>query len=165
METSATAVINRLTGSDIPLMHAMLDMFGKAFDLESLFGDHRPDDAYLADLLNGDMFVALAALKKGRVIGGLAAYELKKFEQAHSEFYIYDLAVDADYRRQGVGTALIQALKPIAAGRGASVIFVQADQGDEPAIALYQSLGRREEVVHFDVPVHSAPNESAPHDN
>lgn len=36
------------------------------------------------------------------------------------------------------------------AERGAFVIFVQADPGDEPAIALYTKLGTREAVLHFD---------------
>jgi benzoyl-CoA reductase/2-hydroxyglutaryl-CoA dehydratase subunit BcrC/BadD/HgdB len=37
--------------------------------------------------------------------------------------------------------------------RGASVIFVQADKGDTAAIKLYESLGTREDVYHFDIPV------------
>jgi aminoglycoside 3-N-acetyltransferase I len=31
------------------------------------------------------------------------------------------------------------------------VIFVQADIGDDPAIKLYESLGTREDVHHFDI--------------
>lgn len=90
-------------------------------------------------------------------IGGIAAYELKKFEQERSEIYIYDLAVVAAHRREGVATALIKELKKIAAARGAYVIFVQADTAveDEPAIALYTKLGLREDVLHFDIPVGS----------
>lgn len=56
------------------------------------------------------------------------------------------------HRRQGVATALISALKPIAASRNARVIFVQADHWDDPAIALYTKLGDREDVLHFDIP-------------
>jgi aminoglycoside 3-N-acetyltransferase I len=33
------------------------------------------------------------------------------------------------------------------------VIFVQADYVDAPAVALYEKLGRREEVLHFDIEV------------
>jgi aminoglycoside 3-N-acetyltransferase I len=29
---------------------------------------------------------------------------------------------------------------------------VQADHGDDPAIALYEKLGVREDVLHFDIP-------------
>lgn len=84
-------------------------------------------------------------------MGGLAAYVLPKFEQARSEVYIYDLAVVEAFRRQGIATAMIEALKGLAAARGAYVIFVQADHGDHPAIALYEKLGTREEVLHFDI--------------
>jgi aminoglycoside 3-N-acetyltransferase I len=31
------------------------------------------------------------------------------------------------------------------------VIFVQADPGDDAAIALYTKLGTREDVLHFDI--------------
>ena len=92
-------------------------------------------------------------MKNGAVVGGIAAYELKKFEQERSEIYIYDLAVASAHRREGVATALIEELRTVAAARGAYVIFVQADFGDEPAIALYAKLGIREEVLHFDIAV------------
>ena len=112
----------------------------------------------MKNLLGDPGFVALVAVEGGpvvddKVVGGLCAYELRKFEQARSELYIYDLAVDESYRRRGIAGALIEALKPIARARGAWVIYVQADHGDDPAIALYTKLGRREEVLHFDIPV------------
>ena len=95
----------------------------------------------------------MVALNSGQVVGGLAAYELAKFEQARSEIYIYDSAVDERHRRQGIATGLIRELQQIAAARGAWVIYVQADLGDTPAIELYTSLGVREDVLHFDIPV------------
>jgi aminoglycoside 3-N-acetyltransferase I len=90
-------------------------------------------------------------LQEGTVVGGLAAYELKKFEQERSEIYIYDLAVREEHRRQGIATALIAELRAIARRRGAYVIYVQADYIDPPAIALYTKLGTREDVLHCDI--------------
>jgi aminoglycoside 3-N-acetyltransferase I len=145
--------IQQLTPSDIASMHALLTMFGKAFEDEASYGANRPGEAYLQQLLGSDYFIALTASKGGEVVGGLAAYELKKFEQQRSEVYIYDLAVAAACRRQGIATALIRALQTIAAARGAYVIFVQADLGDDPAIELYSKLGVREDVLHFDIAV------------
>ena len=84
-------------------------------------------------------------------VGGIAAYVLPKFEQARSEIYIYDLAVHEARRRRGIATALITELKRIAIERGAYVIYVQADYGDDAAIALYTKLGTREDVMHFDI--------------
>jgi len=81
------------------------------------------------------------------------AYELHKLERARSEVYVYDLAVAESHRRQGIATRLLERLRAIAHERDAWVVFVQADHGDEPAIALYEKLGVREEVLHFDLPV------------
>ena len=86
------------------------------------------------------------------MVGGLVAYVLPKLEQRRSEIYIYDLAVAGDRRREGIATALIAEVQRIAPGVGAWVIYVQADHGDDPAIALYEGLGAREDVLHFDIP-------------
>ena len=147
--------IRHLTPGDIPVMEALLATFGKAFEDVATYTANRPSTGYLRQLLGGDSFIALAALKGDEVVGGIAAYELRKFEQERSEIYLYDLAVAEAHRREGIATALIGALKGIAAGRGAYVILVQADTGiaDEPAIALYTKLGSREDVLHFDIPV------------
>lgn len=143
----------RLTSADIAQMRAMLEMLGRAFDEVGTFTERPPSAPYLARILGRDTFIALAAIDGGQVIGGLVAYVLEKFEQERSEIYIYDLAVAAEHRRRGVATALIEALRGIAAGLGAYVIFVQADYGDDPAISLYTKLGTREDVMHFDIEV------------
>jgi aminoglycoside 3-N-acetyltransferase I len=151
--------LRHLSADDVTLMEALSTMFGEAFADTDTYTAHRPNAVYLGRLLGSDTFIALAAVQGDRVVGGLVAYELEKFEQERSEIYIYDLAVAAPHRRQGIATALIEELKTIAAERGAYVIFVQADTGieDEPAIALYAKLGTREDVLHFDIPVSRAP--------
>lgn len=136
---------------DVDKMHAMLSLFSEAFDDEESYSRARPSAEYFEKLLTRDHFIALIAEEGDKVVGAIAAYELMKFEQERSEIYIYDLAVDEGYRRQGIATALIEKLKDIAKERGAWVIYVQADYGDEPAIALYTKLGTREDVMHFDI--------------
>lgn len=145
--------IQTLGPGDVAVMEAMLTTFGEAFEEPETYNDARPGQDYLERLLSSDTFIAVAALRGEEVVGGIAAYELRKFEQARSEVYIYDLAVAQNHRRQGIATALIEEVKKIAAARGAWVVFVQADYGDEPAIALYTKLGVREDVLHFDIAV------------
>ena len=147
--------IRHLTSNDVLLMEALLTTFGEAFNEAKTYIQNRPSYSYLQRLLGSNTFIALAAVKNGEVVGGIAAYELIKFEQERSEIYIYDLAVAFNHRRQGIATALIEKLKGIAAERGAHVIFVQADTGieDKPAIALYTKLGKREDVLQFDIAV------------
>lgn len=151
---SKTDFTTKILGpDDLPLMDQVLDVFAAAFDDPQSYASTRPSAAYTRNLLGSDVFISIAAIQGATVIGALVAYELKKFEQKRSEIYIYDLAVAETARRRGIATALIQALKPVAEARGAYVIFVQADLGDDPAIALYTKLGVREDVLHFDIAV------------
>lgn len=143
--------IRMLTSDDVPVLRRMLAMFGQAFDDVPTYTASQPDDAYLERLLGSATFMAIAAVDGTDVVGGLAGYVLQKFEQPRAEFYIYDLAVAESHRRQGVATAMIQELRRVAATLGIYVIFVQADYGDDPAVALYTSLGVREDVMHFDI--------------
>jgi aminoglycoside 3-N-acetyltransferase I len=146
-----TCDVRILDAGDVVSLRDMLSLFGRAFGEPAIYAERQPDDPYLRNLLASNTFIAVAAVAAGKVIGGLAAYVLHKFEQARSELYIYDLAVEERHRRQGVATAMISELQNLAAARGIYVIFVQADHGDEPAIALYTKLGVREDVLHFDI--------------
>lgn len=143
----------RLTSADVGLLRALNAVFGEAFGDSETYGAAPPTDAYLAALLSKEHVIALVALAAGGVVGGLVAYELDKFERARREIYIYDLAVAEAHRRRGIAAALIERLRHIAAGRQAEVIFVQADYGDDAAIALYEKVGTRERVLHFDIAV------------
>lgn len=148
---SIPTVTRVLTASDVPSLRAMLGLFAEAFEDPESYASRPPDDDYLARLLASETFLAVAAFNDGRIVGGLAGYVLPKFEQARSEFYIYDLAVAEAFRRRGIATALVEELGRAAAERGIYVIFVQADYGDDPAVALYTKLGIREDVMHFDI--------------
>jgi aminoglycoside 3-N-acetyltransferase I len=145
--------VRTITADDLPLMDELLDLFATAFDDSVAYRSARPSQDYLRRLLGSDTFIALVATRDGTTAGGLAAYALRKFEQERTEVYIYDLAVAEEHRRTGIATALIRKLQGMAAARNAYVIFVQADLGDAPAIALYRSLGVQEDVLHFDIAV------------
>lgn len=141
----------QLTRAHLQQFKDLLLVFGVAFDDISTYQANVPDDAYLTGLLEAPHFIAVAALAGHEVVGGLAAYVLDKFEQNRREIYIYDLAVAEAHRRRGVATGVILELKRIARERGAYVMYVQADRVDLPAIALYESLGTKEDVYHFDI--------------
>ena len=137
--------------ADVVHLRAMLELFGVVFGDRAAYIDKQPDDEYLRRLLSSELFIAIGAVQASTIVGGLAAYVLPKFEQARSEIYIYDLAVEEAHRRKGVAMSLIGALRKLAVQRGAYVIYVQADPGDDAAIALYTKLGKREDVMHFDI--------------
>jgi len=150
-------IVRRLGPADVGAMRRLNALFHAAFDGAADYVDAPPDDGYLAAQLAKEHVVALVAEQDGSVVGGLVAYLLDKLEQARGEAYIYDLAIAESHRRRGVATSLIKALRPIARAAGAHVMFVQADYGDDPAIALYTKLGTREDVMHFDIAVQDRP--------
>ena len=150
-------MIHRLEPADVQLFRKLNAVFGKAFEEPETYEAEPPDDTWLTGLLMKEHVVVLVAVAGGDVLGGLVAYELDKFEKVRREFYIYDLAVDSRHRRRGIATALIGHLRGIASRRGAWVIYVQADHGDDPAISLYEKLGIREDVLHFDIAVAANP--------
>ena len=143
--------IRRLGADDAAAMRALNALFSRAFEDPASYPADKPGEAYLLRTLRDQAVIVLVAAEDERLVGGLVAYVLPKLEQERSEIYVYDLAVDEAFRRRGVATALIDHLKGIATEIGAWVIYVQADYGDEPAIALYTKLGRREDVLHFDI--------------
>lgn len=140
-----------LSSADVSLMRELLGTFAKAFDDRESYLSKQPDDAYLRDILAKPEFIAICAMNDRTVMGGLTAYQLDKFEQNRREIYIYDLAVGLEYRRQGVATSIINALREEAIRRDAYLIFVQADIGDTPAIALYEKFSDKEPAYQFDI--------------
>jgi aminoglycoside 3-N-acetyltransferase I len=144
----------RLAVSNVGLLKELLTVFGEAFREFDTYQSAVPSDAYLRTLLSRPHFIASVAMNdEKKVVGGLSAYELEKFEQDRREIYIYDLAVLESHRRKGIATRLIDELKRLAKERNAYVIFVQADETDTVAIQLYESLGSKDDVYHFDFTV------------
>jgi aminoglycoside 3-N-acetyltransferase I len=111
--------VARLTADDIAAARSALAVFGEVFGDLPTYCAQQPDDVWLSDLLGDPNFVLQVALDGERVIGAMASYVLRKFEQPRKEIYIYDLAVAENRRRQGVATALIADLQRIAAETGA----------------------------------------------
>jgi aminoglycoside 3-N-acetyltransferase I len=157
MLTAVHYSYRRLTCADVSLLKDLLRVFGEAFDEIDTYQLSAPSNDYLSRLLTKQHFIAVVAMNGSEVVGGLAAYELDKFEQDRREIYIYDLAVIERHRRRGVATGLIGELRKIASEQNVYVIFVQADTEDGPAIALYESLGTKETAYHFDIDVPAHP--------
>jgi aminoglycoside 3-N-acetyltransferase I len=144
--------VRRLGPADAETMRELNSLFAAAFDDPASYESAPPDEAYLGRVLGDRKTIVLVVQEDEHIVGGLVAYVLDKLEKERSEIYIYDLAVAEDRRRQGIATALIEHVQAFAADLGAWVIYVQADHGDDAAIALYGKLGTREDVMHFDIP-------------
>ncbi len=144
----------KLESNNIPELRNLMKLFSLAFYDTKNYEDNPPTDEYIESILKNPCNSVIVAMnEQSEVVGGLVAYELQKFEQQRSEVYLYDLAVAEDYRRQGIATNLIKELQEWAKQRGAYVIFVQADNVDAPAVALYTKLASsvEKDITHFDI--------------
>lgn len=147
----------RLASTNLEELKQLRIVFAEAFEEKEEYSKV-PSNEYLETILSDRKCIVLVAEdSENQVVGGLVAYELQKIAREYSEVYLYDLAVSLDHRRRGIATTLITNLKVIAKKIGAEVIFVQADNIDVEAVALYTKLSSSIEtdITHFDISIDS----------
>ncbi len=139
--------VRKLTQEDGSAFNSLVHLFNMVFEEdENAIGT----EANLLRLLSNDHFVAMAAFYENEIAGGLTAYELPMYYSDHSEIFLYDLAVKAEYQRMGVGKRLIHALKEYCIRNGINEFFVLAHEEDEHALEFYRSTGgKSEKVINF----------------
>ena len=147
-------LIRRLDNQDARALRALNQVFSETFNDAENYSANKPTIEYLNNFLSDQSHVVLVAENESHVVGGLVAYCLTKFESERKEIYVYDLAVNGKFQRQGIGRKLLDELKIVARQLGAYVIFLQADEGDE-AIKFYEALNPSEnsKTRNFDFPV------------
>ena len=85
--------------------------------------------------------ILLVAFKGGEPLGFLYAYCLERMERKRPMMFLYAIDVFAGYKRQGIGTQLIEKLKEVAEDMGCTEIFVLTNDHNKAAKALYQKCG------------------------
>lgn len=109
---------------------------------------------YLADLRN----VLLFAFEGSEPLGFLRATELLQLSSRRKQMFLYEIGVDEDFRRHGIGKALINTLLKDCRERGFEEVFVFTDPANVAAVALYRSTGAVTETPAdrmFVFPLHS----------
>ncbi|MEZ5427973.1 MAG: GNAT family N-acetyltransferase [Pyrinomonadaceae bacterium] len=99
-------------------------------------------DEYLEKLLARDDFhVVVATSENGEVIGGLTAYELRKYKREATEMFLYEIGVAESFRRRGIARELIAFLKRVCAKKEIREMFVATEADNRPAKGLYRRTG------------------------
>lgn len=83
----------------------------------------------------------LVAFEDDDPVGFLLAHELLRRDGAGRTFFVYEVGVRDDRRRQGVGRRLLEEAFRRCRERGIRRAFVTTNEGNEAAMALYRSLG------------------------
>ncbi|WP_079476618.1 GNAT family N-acetyltransferase [Marinococcus halophilus] len=132
-------------------MRKLNELYAEVFEEEEMYTGNKPSEAYLLKQLSNENTIICTAVLGEQVVAGLTAYVMNKLEEETCEIYVYDLAVDVKFRRRKIATNLLGFLLEEAKNLDASAVFIQADQEDAPAVALYESMGEREDGYHFDI--------------
>jgi aminoglycoside 3-N-acetyltransferase I len=82
--------------------------------------------------------LVLAAFVNQEPVGGLTAHLLPMTYTHNTEVMIYDLAVSETHQRQGIGGALIDHVRQLAAQQGIETVFVVVDNEDLHALDFYR---------------------------
>jgi aminoglycoside 3-N-acetyltransferase I len=140
----------KLQKNEAEKVSKLLELYIRVFGVEADISEP-PTPEYLKNLLQKDNVLFFAAEVDNITIGGLTAYTLPSIYREDNEVYIYDLAVDQKYQRQGIGTSLMKYFLAEMKKQGVKYVYVQADKVDDHAIAFYKKLGGVEEdVFHYD---------------
>jgi [ribosomal protein S18]-alanine N-acetyltransferase len=59
----------------------------------------------------------------------------------HEQADLITIAVSPPYRRQGIARLLMRKVMETAVSSGARTLFLDVEEGNQPALALYQGLG------------------------
>lgn len=77
----------------------------------------------------------------GRIVGFLTAYRLERADREACQMFVYEVGVAEEWRRRGVGTALLREIVALARAEGMFEAFVLTSRGNAPARGLYARTG------------------------
>lgn len=110
-----------------------------------------PQDFFAEAAASGLFFVAVA---DGAIAGLMHCIErhiARPGQVTRSSLYIETLAVDEQYRGQGIGTALMAFAKSLAEARGMAAVELQVNARNEQARRFYVRLGYTEKSINMEM--------------
>jgi GNAT superfamily N-acetyltransferase len=132
-------IFRQANAQDIPALCALLKIL---FSIEADFAvDERKQRNGLELMINApeERCIMVAELQ-GRVVGMCTAQLLVSTAEGGRAALIEDMVIHEDYRRQGIGRALLQEIESWALKHGAKRLQLLADRNNIPALAYYQRL-------------------------
>jgi len=110
------------------------------------------DEGMVWDGEQGERFIEnhdnalFVAFWEEKASGFLTAHRLQRFDKRKAKILIYEIGVHPNYRRRGIGKALIEEVKKWAKEVEADNVWVLTEKNNEAAMAMYKSAGGIEEA-------------------
>lgn len=115
-------------------------------DASSLF-DARVDGPTAKRFLDAEGHVLFVAYADETPVGFVSGIEMTHPDKG-TEMFLYELAVADDSRREGIGSALVTALRDLARQRGCYDMWVLTDADNSAALATYAASGAGRPSAH-----------------
>jgi ribosomal protein S18 acetylase RimI-like enzyme len=136
---AAEVSVRCATPEDIPALVLLMEAFyAESFQrLDSEWAS----GAFRTLLSNPSLGCVWLARAGDRFIGHAVLTARYTMEHGASSGYVDDLYVEPEYRRQGVGFALLERLFRECRVRELASVYVEVGQSNRPALALYAKFG------------------------
>jgi len=99
------------------------------------------DPAGMRALLADDRAYLIAAYVDDRPVGMVYGYRFPRLDGARPMMFLYEAGVLEQYRRRGIGRALVEELKRFAMESDCRKMLVLTQASNEAAMTLYRSAG------------------------
>ena len=93
------------------------------------------------ELLADERTLFLAAFEDSTPIGFVLAHVLPRCHGDPAHLFVYEIGVHEEFRRKGVGTALLQRLAELARENDLRDAFVLTNESNAGAMAFYEAIG------------------------
>ena len=131
--------IKRITLSDYLSVTGLFDRYRVFYKQPS---NPAAAEAFIRERLENNVSVIFIALSDdGAPAGFTQLYPLISSVRAKTNWLLNDLYVDAPYRKQGIGEALIKAAMDFAKSEGSAYIKLETAVNNFTAQSLYESIG------------------------
>lgn len=122
----------RMTAIDVGVARAAIGDIHQRAPIEE-----RALAAFLAD---PDCYLFVSVVGE-EVVGSLNGYRLHNASTSRPQLLLYEIDVKGQWRRRGVGTALVTAFMAEARACGAFEVWVVANEANHAAMGLYRRCG------------------------
>ncbi len=147
--------IRYATTNDVPEVGRLFDLYRQFYEQPADL--HKATNYIQARLKNGESTILVADTGDGQLAGICQLYATFCSVAAAPILVLYDLFADPNYRRQGVGRALMLAANDHAKKEGVARMDLATAVDNHQAQALYESLNweRDSEFFHYSLPTAS----------
>ncbi|MGC2236133.1 MAG: GNAT family N-acetyltransferase [Pyrinomonadaceae bacterium] len=115
----------------------------RAVELVKSFAAKDVSAEYFKTFLSNPANYLIVAEAGNELAGFLLGYRLERLKEESFKFFIYEIDVDKNFQRKGVGTALIEYAKNVVRAEKMINAFVFTNYSNEDAVEFYKSTGAK----------------------